>query len=147
MKRTLILFFSVLFFCAAKAQNPVNWTKDQLLEPAELAKTLAAGKDLPLLISVGPGASIPNSTAIGMTNDKDNVEKLKKQLSGVPKDAAVVVYCGCCPFEHCPNVRPAIAALKELGFSNYKLLNLPKNLKTDWIDKGYPTVDGKANTH
>jgi hypothetical protein len=37
-------------------------------------------------------------------------------------------------------VRPAIAALKTLQFSNYKLLNLPKNLKADWIDKGYPTV-------
>lgn len=110
------------------------------MEPADLAKTLAAGNELPLILSVGPGASIPHSTAIGMTNDKENVDKLKKQLSGVAKDASIVVYCGCCPFEHCPNVRPAIATLKDLGYSNYKLLNLSHNLKTDWIDKGFPTV-------
>jgi thiosulfate/3-mercaptopyruvate sulfurtransferase len=140
MKKAAVLFFSLLFLHAVKAQNPANWTKEQLLEPSELAQSLAAGKDLPLLISVGPGASIPNSVAIGMTTEKENVEKLKAQLRNVPKDAAVVVYCGCCPFEHCPNVRPAIATLKELGFANYKLLNLPKNLKTDWIDKGYPTI-------
>lgn len=111
-----------------------------MLEPSELAKTLTAGKDVPFIYSVGPGALIPHSITIGMTNDADNVAKLKKELSNVPKDASIVVYCGCCPFEHCPNVRPAIAALKELQFTNYKLLDLPHNLKTDWIDKGYPTT-------
>ena len=141
MKKAIHFLLVFLFFSAGlHAQNPVNWTKDQLLEPAELAKTLAAGKGLPLLLSVGPGASIPISKAIGMTSEKENLDKFKKELDGVDKNAAIVVYCGCCPFEHCPNVRPAIAALKELGFANYKLLNLPKNLKTDWIDKGYPTV-------
>ena len=58
----------------------------------------------------------------------------------IPKDTKVVVYCGCCPFEHCPNVRPAIDVLKEMKFTNYYLLNLSHNLKTDWIDKGYPTA-------
>lgn len=141
MKKALALFaFLFLIVCQSNAQNPVNWTKEQLMEPADLAKTLAAGNELPLILSVGPGASIPHSTAIGMTNDKENVDKLKKQLSGVAKDASIVVYCGCCPFEHCPNVRPAIATLKDLGYSNYKLLNLSHNLKTDWIDKGFPTV-------
>lgn len=139
MKKILALF--VLFFCvlqSMKAQNPVNWTADQLLEPSQLAQTLASGKALPLIYSVGPGALIPHSITIGMTRDAENVDKLKKELSGVPKDASIVVYCGCCPFEHCPNVRPAIALLKELHFTNYKLLNLSHNLKTDWIDKGYP---------
>ncbi|WP_121356261.1 rhodanese-like domain-containing protein [Flavisolibacter nicotianae] len=141
MKKALALFALLfLLVCQSNAQNPVNWTKEQLMEPADLAKTLAAGNELPLILSVGPGASIPHSTAIGMTNDKENVDKLKKQLSGVAKDASIVVYCGCCPFEHCPNVRPAIATLKDLGYSNYKLLNLSHNLKTDWIDKGFPTV-------
>lgn len=141
MKKALALFaFLFLIVCQSNAQNPVNWTKEQLMEPADLAKTLAEGNELPLILSVGPGASIPHSTAIGMTNDKENVDKLKKQLSGVAKDASIVVYCGCCPFEHCPNVRPAIATLKDLGYSNYKLLNLSHNLKTDWIDKGFPTV-------
>ena len=64
----------------------------------------------------------------------------KEQLKKLPKNKRVVIYCGCCPFEHCPNVRPAIQLLKQMKFTNYRLLDLPKNIKIDWIDKGYPTV-------
>jgi hypothetical protein len=111
-----------------------------MMEPSQLAALLKEGKNLPIIYSVGPGATIPHSVHIGMTNDDANLFSLKKHISALPKDAGIVLYCGCCPFEHCPNVRPAITAMKEQGFTNYKLLNLPKNLKTDWIDKGYPTV-------
>jgi thiosulfate/3-mercaptopyruvate sulfurtransferase len=75
-----------------------------------------------------------------MGKEKENMDKLKKELGGLLKETNVVVYCGCCPFEHCPNVRPAIDVLKEMKFTNYRLLNLPHNIKTDWIDKGYPTL-------
>ena len=125
----------------ADAQKPVNWTPEQLMEPAQLAQLMQQQKPLPVIISVGPGALIQHSIAIGPAQEEENLEKLKKQLSGLPKDTAVVVYCGCCPFDHCPNVRPAIQALKDLHFTNYKLLNLSHNVKVDWLDKGYP----KAN--
>ena len=141
MKKTILFVaFLVSLLAQGRAQNPVNWTPAQLLEPAALAKTLTEGKNIPVLFSVGPGALIPHSTAIGMTRDEENRTRLKEALQNTPKDAAIVVYCGCCPYEHCPNVRPAIALLQELKFTNYKLLDLPKNLKTDWIDKGYPTT-------
>lgn len=143
MKRMLlvsILFFSAIAWQKTHAQNPVNWTKEDLMEPSALAAVLSSGKNIPVIYSVGPGANIPHSIHIGMTNDDANLANLKKGLAALPKATPVVIYCGCCPFEHCPNVRPAIAALKELQFTNYRLLNLPKNLKTDWIDKGYPTV-------
>jgi thiosulfate/3-mercaptopyruvate sulfurtransferase len=48
----------------------------------------------------------------------------------------IVFYCGCCPFNHCPNVRPAFKVLKQMGFTNFKLLNLPENLKVNWINIG-----------
>ena len=124
----------------SNAQNPVNWTPSQLMEPSDLAGTLQAKKDVPVIISVGPGATIPQSIAIGMVNEKDGIEKLRQQLVKIPRDKKVVVYCGCCPFEHCPNVRPAINALKEMRFTNYYLLNIPSNMKKDWIDKGYPVA-------
>ncbi|HCS20823.1 MAG TPA: hypothetical protein DIW47_09730 [Bacteroidetes bacterium] len=57
------------------------------------------------------------------------------------RDAEIIIYCGCCPFSDCPNIRPAFEVLNELKFTNPKLLNLPKNLKADWIDKGYPMND------
>lgn len=141
MKKALAaVSFFTLFSIVARAQAPINWTKDQLLSPSDLAKTIAAKKDLPVIYSVGPGALIPSSTAIGMVKEEENLASFKKQLAGLPKNTPVVIYCGCCPFEHCPNVRPAIEALKEAGFTNYKLLDLPHNLKADWIDKGYPTT-------
>jgi thiosulfate/3-mercaptopyruvate sulfurtransferase len=140
IKRSRFFLLAVLLSCTQIifAQNPENWTSKQLLAPAELAGTIREGKALPILFSVGPGALIPHSQAMGMVREKDNLEKFKKELSGLPKDARIIIYCGCCPFEHCPNVRPAIALLKEMKFSNYQLLDLPHNLKTDWIDKGYP---------
>lgn len=122
------------------AQNPENWTTKQLMEPSELAQVLQSGKDVPLIISVGPGATIPKSVETGMVKDAENLDKFKKELSTIPKETRVVIYCGCCPFEHCPNVRPAIAVLKDMKFTNYQLLNLSHNIKADWIDKGYPVV-------
>jgi rhodanese-related sulfurtransferase len=121
------------------AQNPVNWTDDQLIEPSELAATIKSGKEIPLIISIGPGALIPHSKDIGMIKEEENMKKFKEQLTDLPKDTRIVVYCGCCPFEHCPNVRPAMQVLKDMKFTNYQLLNLPHNIKIDWINKGYPT--------
>jgi thiosulfate/3-mercaptopyruvate sulfurtransferase len=138
--RTLLVLVLFVLSKSAFSQNPVNWTREQLLEPQELARALQANKQVPVIISVGPGALIPGSIAVGPAQEKDNLDKLAKELKAVDKRGAVVVYCGCCPFEHCPNVRPAIALLQQLNFTNYKLLNLPHNLKADWLDKGYPRV-------
>jgi thiosulfate/3-mercaptopyruvate sulfurtransferase len=90
---------------------------------------------------VGPGAIIPNSIEIGMVKDEKNLAKFQEQISKLPKSTNILIYCGCCPFEHCPDVRPAIALLQRMQFTNYHLLDLPHNIKTDWIAKGYPTLN------
>ena len=136
----IIGIFIIILGCQkASAQDPVNWTSDQLIQPSELAATIKSNKQIPIIFSVGPGAIIPHSKDIGMVKEKENMKKLKEQLRDLPRDTQIVVYCGCCPYEHCPNVRPAIQLLKELNFTNYKLLDLPHNIKMDWINKGYPT--------
>lgn len=144
MRLTTTKFILPLIFCFCfvylMAQNPINWTAKQLMEPASLAASIQSGKNIPTIISVGPSAIIPGSVDIGMGKETENIQKLKDHLAKLPKNTKVVVYCGCCPFEHCPNVRPAIATLKEMQFTNYYLLNLPKNIKTDWIDKDYPVA-------
>jgi thiosulfate/3-mercaptopyruvate sulfurtransferase len=109
-----------------------------LMEPAQLAQIIQKNEASPIIYSIGPGAVIKNSVDIGSIKEPVNMQEFKNRLSKLPKDADIVVYCGCCPFEHCPNVRPAVAALKEMKFTNYKLLNLSHNVKTDWLDKGYP---------
>ena len=132
---TSVLFFFSLHSCA---QNPQNWTNDQLIEPSTLVQMLQNENSLPVIFNVGLGAVIPHSIDIGVASKKENLEKFKRELSRLPKDTKIVIYCGCCPFEHCPNVRPAIDVLKEMKFTNYQLLNLPTNIRTDWINKGYP---------
>jgi len=141
MKTIRIAIVLVAFaFQRASAQNPVNWTPDQLMAPSELAATLKENKEIPVIFSVGPSALIPHSKDMGMIKEKENLKKFKDALAALPKDSRIVVYCGCCPYEHCPNVRPAVEVLKEMKFTNFKLLDLPHNIKMDWINQGYPTV-------
>ena len=115
------------------------WRADQLMEPSDLAKIIkdpAAKK--PLIYSVGPGAAIKGSVEMGAAQEKANLNRLRVALNRLDRKTAIVILCGCCPFEHCPNVRPAFELLNEMKFENHKLLNLTRNLKVDWIDKGYP---------
>ena len=132
----LAMFAFALLTINATAQEP--WTKNQLLAPAELNKTLNNPKAPKTYIySIGYQAIIKNSIDIGPGGKQENQKKLKQQLSKLPKDANIVVYCGCCPFSSCPNVRPVFTMLTQMGFTNHKLLNIPQNIKVDWIDKGY----------
>lgn len=133
----LIGIFSLSLISQAKTNE--LWTKNQLMDPADLAKILNDSKSKkPLIYSIGFGGNIKGSIEMGAAKDDENLEKFKGVLQKLPKDADIVIYCGCCPFEHCPNVRPAFKLLNEMHFTNHKLLNLSHNLKVDWIDKGYP---------
>ena len=81
----------------------------------------------------------PGRSTRDLARKSEGIELLKKAVAGQPKDREIVLYCGCCPWEKCPNMRPAFAALHEMGFTRVKAMVIPENLKTDWVDKGYPT--------
>ena len=120
--------------------QPPDLNDADLVKPAELASHL---KDA-LVLQVGfnvlyRAAHIPGTDYAGPGSKPEGLELLKKAVAGQPKDRAIVLYCGCCPWEKCPNIRPAVAALREMGFTKVKAVVVPENLKTDWIDKGYPT--------
>jgi hypothetical protein len=120
-------------------QQTDPWTSSQLLAPADLASVINDPKsEQPFVFCVGPGAVIKGSYAIGPAVEKTNLDKLKNRLDSLQRDADIVIYCGCCPFNKCPNIRPAFSLLNNMGFKNHKLLNLPQNIKADWIDHGYP---------
>ena len=145
MQKTLLIKFFLLICIVSScvnihAQNPVNWTGKELMEPSELAEIIKNNPGDVTLISVGPFTTIPGTINIGMVSENDKLDKFKVQLSTLKKDRQVVIYCGCCPFDKCPNVRPAINVLREMHFTNYYLLNLPNNLRINWIDKGYPAI-------
>jgi hypothetical protein len=148
----IAICYSIIFCLAAlktqaQISNPVApsltapnpWTDSQLLEPSVLAAQIkTGGTDIPLILNIGAVEDIKGATHIGAVNDTKNLEKLKNTVKDLPKNTAIVIYCGCCPFARCPNIRPAFAELVKSGFTNVKLLNLPANLKTNWIGKGYP---------
>jgi len=115
------------------------WVPAQLLEPAELAAEINhPSEHPPLVVSVGPSATIKGSQEVSPARDKANLEKLRSLLTKEDRNREVVIYCGCCPFDRCPNVRPAFSLLTELKFQHARLLNLSHNIKVDWIDHGYP---------
>jgi thiosulfate/3-mercaptopyruvate sulfurtransferase len=117
-------------------------------EPKDLAAQLQKG-GTPLLIHVGfgvmyRGKHIPQSIYAGPARSPEGLAALKKAVADVPKNREIVIYCGCCPYTMCPNVRPALEALRQMGFTNVKALLLPTNFATDWVDKGYPVEVGEA---
>lgn len=126
--------------CFGQQKDP--WTQKQLLEPSVLASELNLPEaQRPVIIDVGPAGVIKDAQAAGPAEHADGIKNLKAFLKDVPKTKEVVIYCGCCPFTKCPNIRPAFKTLLSMGFKNPKLLNLSHNLKADWIDKGYPLGD------
>ena len=146
-KISIIILFTFVTFFAASCQSTSTgkkepWTQSQLLEPSSLANTINNPQaSQPIIFCVGPQAVIKGSVDIGPTKDKANLDKLKVQLEKTPKDADIVIYCGCCPFSRCPNIRPAFNLLNQMQFKNQKLLDLKQNVKVDWIDKGYPVAE------
>lgn len=141
---SLILLLSLqspLLAQSAPLTQSEPWKEQELLAPADLARTIETGskQQQPLILSVGPAALIKGSVDIGPASEKEGLNKLKKALEQQSKETEIVIYCGCCPFNHCPNIRPAFKLLKEMHFTHAKLLNLEHNIRTDWMDKGYPT--------
>jgi thiosulfate/3-mercaptopyruvate sulfurtransferase len=118
-----------------------------LIEPAELAQAMKAAQK-PVVLYVGPQAfyvqaHIPGAENIGAVAKPEGMEKLRARAASLPKDGPVVIYCGCCPWDHCPNIRPAFAELKKMGFSKVRVLYLAKSFGADWADKGLPIAKGE----
>ena len=111
-----------------------------LVQPAELAARLSAK---PAIFYVGPNVlyrskHIPSAVFAGPGGNADGLALLKAAVEKLPRDREIVIYCGCCPWDRCPNIKPAMAMLAGMGFTHAKALSLPDNFKTNWIDKGYP---------
>jgi thiosulfate/3-mercaptopyruvate sulfurtransferase len=120
----------------------------RLISPEDLAKTLQSGKDKPLMLQVGSHmlflqAHIPGSEYVGPGANDAGVQQLRKRVESLPRNKFIVLYCGCCPWNHCPNVKPADDALHAMGFTNVKVLYIADNFGTNWVDKGYPTAKGE----
>ena len=123
-------------------------TNMKTISPEDLVHTLAAKAPKPLLFQVGSHmlylqAHIPGSEYLGAGNTPEGMQHLRQRVHSLPKSADIVLYCGCCPWSHCPNVNPAYEALQQMGFTNVKVLYIANNFGADWVDKGYPVAKGE----
>lgn len=120
----------------------------ELIRPAELAKALSSTGAKAIVFNVGPRviylqAHIPGAEYMGPAANPEGLEKLRARAASLPRDSFLVIYCGCCPWEHCPNLRPAYKELKQMGFTRLKVLYIANSFGTDWVEKGYPTAKGE----
>lgn len=150
------LYFSlliILFSLNAKSQTLPSvrsldkidtWTQKDLIQPAELASILNKPQAKnPLILNIGIAEDILTAKNLGAASHTENLERLKASLEAIPTNSFVVIYCGCCPFDKCPNIRPAFNMMKSMGFTRGKLLNVPANLYQNWISQGYPMAAKK----
>jgi len=151
LRIALILALGLAAATAAQAQSELAPGSAQLINPEDLLKVIQAPKgEKPLILNVGPSllfmqAHIPGAEYIGAGSNSQGIESLRRRVKTVPHNTFIVLYCGCCPWSHCPNVRPAYNELHKAGFTNVKVLYIADNFGTDWVEKGYPTIKGQSN--
>lgn len=125
------------------------WTAGDLVEPQALAKAIAGPTaERPVVYCVGfsmlyAGGHIPGAQYAGPASDSDGLELLKSTARSLSRDKTVVIYCGCCPWNHCPNIRPAFRTLHAMGFRLVRVLVIPSNFHDDWTAKGLPVARGE----
>jgi thiosulfate/3-mercaptopyruvate sulfurtransferase len=134
---------------AAAPLSAMTVPKTQLMEPGELVPMLKEGGGRqPVMLQVGSRvmfaqAHIPGSLYAGPGSQMSGLQLLEQAVAKTPKGKLVVIYCGCCPWNRCPNIGPAYKRLRDLGFTNVKALYLANNFGDDWMGKGYPTARGE----
>jgi thiosulfate/3-mercaptopyruvate sulfurtransferase len=122
------------------------WQLGDVLTPKQLDRSLHGSKQ-PVVVSVGPdflfkSAHIPGALYKGPGKDAEGLESLKAWARNLDRKVEIVLYCGCCPWKQCPNIRPAFAALKAMGFTRLKVMEIEQDFHTDWVKQGYSTEKG-----
>jgi rhodanese-related sulfurtransferase len=150
--KTLTTFVFALIFVSPSAPAPAQHLPASsipavdLIQPAELAANLKnASLPKPLILQIGfhnlyAQAHIPDSEYIGAAKEEAGLKQLRDRVAKLSKDSAILIYCGCCPWSHCPNVAAAYGALHALGFTRVKVLYIAENFGDNWVNQGYPVA-------
>lgn len=141
MKLVRVLLAAVAVVALAQ---PDPWGSADMVQPEVLAARLKTPSGaLPKLLFVGfpslyRNSHIPGAVEAGPDSKPAGLEALRSAVASMPRNAELLIYCGCCPLDHCPNLRPAYTELRHMGFTNVHVLSIPTNMSKDWISKGYP---------
>jgi hypothetical protein len=142
---TAVALFASAAACGGAATDAASsaepWGTNQVM-PAALVTELS-GPDKPVVVCTAPAflygrGHIPGAVLHGPASSPDGLNSLTTWAQTLPRSTSLVIYCGCCPMRDCPNLRPAYAALKGLGFTKLRVLILPDSFGADWAERGYP---------
>jgi len=131
----------------AAARSATSIPRENLILPESLNKVLASGGAKPLVLQVGSHlmysqAHIRGAEYAGPGSNPRGLKLLADKVAGLSKSASIVLYCGCCPWDRCPNAGAAFHRLQELGYTNVKVLFIASNFGEDWVQKGYSVETG-----
>jgi thiosulfate/3-mercaptopyruvate sulfurtransferase len=131
---------------ALSSSSALSIPRADVLQPEEL-RPLLQSNDKPIVLQVGSRimfaqAHIPGAQYAGPGSQPMGLQLIESKVAASSKSKAIVIYCGCCPWNRCPNVGPAYKKLRELGFTNVKVLSIPNNFGDDWVNKGYAVEKG-----
>ena len=132
----------VLLATIAQAQSAKTIDPKYLMEPTNLVGILL---QKPIVLNVGPRsiynqAHVPGAEYVGMTSQPDGMKALRERAKKLSKDKLIVLYCGCCPWDVCPNVAPALNELNAMGFKKLRVVHIAQNFGHDWVEMGFPVA-------
>jgi hypothetical protein len=133
----------------APPESAFSIPKANLLQPDELNRLLQAGSgDKPLVLQVGSHvlfaeSHIQGSEYAGAGSQPAGLDQLQQRVASLSRKTFIVLYCGCCPWNRCPNIGPAFRRLEDLGFTHVKVLYIADNFGADWVSKGFPVERGR----
>lgn len=145
--RRLVIAAFLVGVCAFGQRDDIPAAS--VMQPEELVRIMQSGSSQkPVILYVGPRmmyaqGHVAGAEYVGPVGRPDGMEKLRVRAKTLPHDAFVVIYCGCCPYDHCPNIRPAYQELQKSGFSKVRVLYLAASFGANWADKGYPVTKGE----
>lgn len=134
---------------APAATSAYSIPTEHLIQPAELNRLLhARGVEKPLILQVGSRllfveSHIPGAEYAGAGSRSEGLSQLQARVQSLPRRSFIVLYCGCCPWDRCPNVAPAFHLLRGMGFTHVKVLYLASNFGADWAYRGYPVESSR----
>ncbi len=76
----------------------------------------------------------------GPASRAEGLATLKQAVDSLPRTTPILLYCGCCPWTHCPNIAPAWGALQAMRFQAVRVIEITNNFGDDWVAKGYPVA-------
>lgn len=129
-----------------QAESATTIPLSALMEPAEAAAMLQKpGWGRWKILQVGfrsmyEQRHIRGAVYAGPASQPEGITNLSHAVAELPRESSILLYCGCCPWSHCPNIAPAWDELKRTGFKSVRVIRIENNFGDDWVSRGYPVA-------